>query len=256
MLPGCLHNCGNGWSGQSHKRYRGQDICRVLAGLKLVGSPSNPSLRSPRVESSSPSSNAPVSLADSLIHKWHGKLNTSGNFPAALPELQSLTDDAELRRTFEALVPEQERRRIARAILTGNLSLVVNTAKSGETFLPALNSHSPDDELAKRDRSANTAFQSGGPTRIRRKFACASIRGMVRWWFRAARGTSDEEKEAFGGMKRFGTNLRENVNASRLVFRVSEVRAQRGRPDPSTLPHKQGARVAPRLHSPRAHYSF
>ncbi len=53
---------------------------------------------------------APESPGDALIAKWRGKLTTSGNFVAALPELAAL-DDAELKRVFEAVIPEQERRR-------------------------------------------------------------------------------------------------------------------------------------------------
>jgi len=54
---------------------------------------------------------APASPADALINKWRGKLATNGNFPAALPELLELADDAELRRAFEAVIPEAERRK-------------------------------------------------------------------------------------------------------------------------------------------------
>jgi hypothetical protein len=72
-----------------------------------------------------------------------------------------------------------------------------------------------------------------------------SIRGMVRWWFRELGGASDEEKEAFGGMNRLGQRLRGQVNASRLVFRVSNVHAQRASPNPATLPHKQGGQSSP-----------
>jgi hypothetical protein len=72
-----------------------------------------------------------------------------------------------------------------------------------------------------------------------------SIRGMVRWWFRALGGTPDEEKEAFGGMNRMGQRLRDQVNASRLVFRASEFRGQRANPNPPTLPHKQGGQGSP-----------
>jgi RAMP superfamily len=72
-----------------------------------------------------------------------------------------------------------------------------------------------------------------------------SIRGMVRWWFRALGGTADEEKEAFGGMPGLGQRLRKEVMASRLVFRVSQVRAQRANPNPLTLPHKQGGQGSP-----------
>lgn len=76
-----------------------------------------------------------------------------------------------------------------------------------------------------------------------------SIRGMVRWWFRALGGTADEEKEAFGGMKRFGKHLANDVMASRLVFRVSQVRATRANPNPATLPHD------PRKLSPQAAFA-
>lgn len=73
-----------------------------------------------------------------------------------------------------------------------------------------------------------------------------SIRGMVRWWFRALGGTSDEEKAVFGGMKRFGNRLKDEVLASQLVFRVTQVQARPadalGLP---TLPHKQGGQASP-----------
>jgi hypothetical protein len=54
----------------------------------------------------------PASPADAIIAKWRGKLATSGNFVAALPELVALADDAELKRAFEAVIPESERRRL------------------------------------------------------------------------------------------------------------------------------------------------
>jgi len=54
---------------------------------------------------------APSSPADALIAKWRGKLATTGNFPAALPEIAALAHDADLKRVFEAVIPEQERRR-------------------------------------------------------------------------------------------------------------------------------------------------
>lgn len=72
-----------------------------------------------------------------------------------------------------------------------------------------------------------------------------SIRGMVRWWFRALGRTADEEKEAFGGMKHFGQRLKWRVNASRLVFRISNVRAKQASPNPPTLPHKQAGQASP-----------
>jgi CRISPR/Cas system CMR-associated protein Cmr1 (group 7 of RAMP superfamily) len=76
-----------------------------------------------------------------------------------------------------------------------------------------------------------------------------SIRGMARWWFSVLGGTPDEEKEAFGGMTRMGQRLRGQVNASRLVFRVSQVRAQRANPNPPTLMHD------PRKPSPQAAFA-
>jgi hypothetical protein len=72
-----------------------------------------------------------------------------------------------------------------------------------------------------------------------------SIRGMVRWWFRALGGSPDEEKAAFGGMTRFGQSLKGQVVASRLVFRVSDFDGQPAKPDPLTLPHKQGGQGSP-----------
>ena len=70
-----------------------------------------------------------------------------------------------------------------------------------------------------------------------------SIRGMVRWWFRALGGTSDEEKQVFGGMKKFGRQFASDVMASNLVFRV-RARPQRIIRSP-TLPHKQGGPASP-----------
>ena len=64
-----------------------------------------------------------------------------------------------------------------------------------------------------------------------------SIRGMVRWWFRVLGGTPDEEKQAFGGMKKFGRQFARDVMASQLVFRVSKFNARRANPNPATLPH-------------------
>lgn len=72
-----------------------------------------------------------------------------------------------------------------------------------------------------------------------------SIRGMVRWWFRALGGTADEEKEAFGGMKRFGQRLAGTVHASNLVFRITSATTRRASPNPATLPHKSGGLASP-----------
>jgi len=81
-----------------------------------------------------------------------------------------------------------------------------------------------------------------------------SIRGMVRWWFRQLEYqflSTDEqqcrqqlaairetEKQLFGG-------VHGGAVASRLVFRVSNVRAQLANPNPPTLPHKQGCQASP-----------
>ncbi len=72
-----------------------------------------------------------------------------------------------------------------------------------------------------------------------------SIRGMARWWFRALGGSADEEKQAFGGMNRFGEQLQGCTIASHLVFRVSHVQIERAEPKPLTLPHKSGGQASP-----------
>jgi CRISPR type III-B/RAMP module RAMP protein Cmr6 len=53
----------------------------------------------------------PASPTDTVIQKWRGRLTTKDNFSAALPELLVLADDTELRRAFDAVIPEQERRK-------------------------------------------------------------------------------------------------------------------------------------------------
>ncbi len=65
-----------------------------------------------------------------------------------------------------------------------------------------------------------------------------SIRGMVRWWFRALDGTREQEKALFGGIQ--GCAI-----ASRLVFRVDNVLAQKAHPNPATLPHKYDNQASP-----------
>lgn len=71
-----------------------------------------------------------------------------------------------------------------------------------------------------------------------------SIRGMVRWWFRALGGSADDEKSAFGGLNKFGQRTRDQVIASPLVFRVTAALVQRAKPNPFTLPHKPPSRDA------------
>jgi CRISPR type III-B/RAMP module RAMP protein Cmr1 len=101
----------------------------------------------------------------------------------------------------------------------------------------------------KRDVEVLTPLFNRGAYQDTPELRVPSIRGMVRWWFRALGGTADEEKEAFGGMKKFGRQLASEVMASRLVFRVSQVRAQRAVPNPPTLPH------APQKPSPQAAFA-
>lgn len=55
-----------------------------------------------------------LSQEEELIAKWRGKLATTGNFTIALPELAVVEDGATLRRIFEAVIPEGERRRLRR----------------------------------------------------------------------------------------------------------------------------------------------
>lgn len=97
----------------------------------------------------------------------------------------------------------------------------------------------------KRDIEVLTPLFNRGAYQDTPELRVPSIRGMVRWWFRALGGTSDEEKEAFGGMKNFGRHLANEVMASRLVFRVSQIRARRADPNPLTLPHKHGGQGSP-----------
>lgn len=97
----------------------------------------------------------------------------------------------------------------------------------------------------KRDIEVLTPLFNRGAYQDTPELRVPSIRGMVRWWFRSLGGTADEEKEAFGGMMKFGRGLAGEVIASPLVFRVSHVRVQRASPNPLTLPHKQGGQASP-----------
>lgn len=62
--------------------------------------------------SSAVAAEAPASPADAFIQKWRGKLNTRDNFPVALPEMLALSADTDLRRAFEAVVPETDRKKL------------------------------------------------------------------------------------------------------------------------------------------------
>jgi CRISPR type III-B/RAMP module RAMP protein Cmr6 len=79
-------------------------------GRKLPTSSAPTAGTSPQTVATAPTT-APASPADAFIAKWRGKLASTGNFPAALPELAAIASDAELKRAFEAVIPENERRR-------------------------------------------------------------------------------------------------------------------------------------------------
>lgn len=97
----------------------------------------------------------------------------------------------------------------------------------------------------KRDIQVLTPLFNRGAYQDTPELRVPSIRGMVRWWFRQLGGSSDQEKLAFGGMKKFGEKHANEVMASSLVFRVSGVRAQNANPKLFTLPHKHGGHASP-----------
>jgi CRISPR/Cas system CMR-associated protein Cmr1 (group 7 of RAMP superfamily) len=101
----------------------------------------------------------------------------------------------------------------------------------------------------KRDIEVLTPLFNRGAYQDTPELRVPSIRGVVRWWFRALGGSPDEEKEAFGGMKKFGRQLAGEVMASQLVFRVSSARLVRAHPNPPTLMHD------PRKPSPQAAFA-
>lgn len=74
------------------------------AGIGSIGAPST--------RTGCPdSTEAEVSPADRFIAKWRGKLTTKDNFPVALPEMVAIVDDTDLKRAFDAVIPENDRRR-------------------------------------------------------------------------------------------------------------------------------------------------
>lgn len=79
--------------------------------LGRKASPTSPAAPAGSVATRTAAPAAAATPADTCIAKWRGKLTTSGNFPAALPELAALADDADLKSAFEAIIPEAERRR-------------------------------------------------------------------------------------------------------------------------------------------------
>ena len=89
-----------------------------------------------------------------------------------------------------------------------------------------------------RDIELLTPCFCRGAYRDQPEIRVPSIRGMVRWWFRALGGSPDQEKALFGG-------VHNGAIASRLVFRVGSVSARRASSDPATLPHKSGGQASP-----------
>jgi len=59
----------------------------------------------------------PGSACDALLAQYKGMLTTTDNFRVVIPELRKLASDADLRRAFEALVPETERRSLKKGRL-------------------------------------------------------------------------------------------------------------------------------------------
>ena len=64
-----------------------------------------------------------------------------------------------------------------------------------------------------------------------------SIRGQLRWWFRALGGTYDDEKAVFGG-------VHQGATASKVVIRVNHVQGETA--EHKTLPHKHGGMSSPK----------
>lgn len=100
---------------------------------------SQPAVTAPGMSPAPNVSTAPVSPADSLILKWRGKLSATGNFPAALPEIAALAEDSDLKRVFEAVIPEQERRRNPKNNPYWQSFTSGRHAQAGKTILGRLN---------------------------------------------------------------------------------------------------------------------
>lgn len=89
-----------------------------LAGIDIAGlqarPPGNRSQPHPIRQALQPTrtSSQPSSSGDPLIDKWRGKLDSTGNFPAVLPELAAIADIERLRRVFQSIFPECEQRKL------------------------------------------------------------------------------------------------------------------------------------------------
>jgi len=67
----------------------------------------------PGLSQTSPTAPVPLtSPEEQIVKTWGGKLSTAGNFPVALPLVAGLADDAVLKKVFEAVIPEAERRKL------------------------------------------------------------------------------------------------------------------------------------------------
>jgi len=108
----------------------------------------------------------------------------------------------------------------------------------------------------KRDIEILTPLFNRGAYQDVPELRVPSIRGMVRWWFRALGGTADEEKMAFGGMMKFGVRRAGEVMASRLVFRVSSAHLVRAVPNPPTLLHDSSKPSPQAAFAPGATFSL
>lgn len=90
-----------------------------------------------------------------------------------------------------------------------------------------------------------TPYFGTGATQETNELRAPSIRGQVRWWFRALGGDFATEHAIFGGIKAQSASGPLAEHASRVVFRVEVVDQPASRPVPA-LPHKRGGDANPR----------
>ena len=85
-----------------------------------------------------------------------------------------------------------------------------------------------------------TPLFSTGSYKDRPEVRPPSLRGQLRWWFRALGGTFADEKEIFGGMvhKDERGRKKEEAKASAVIVRVSDVPPLSTIASMNTLPHK------------------
>lgn len=88
-----------------------------------------------------------------------------------------------------------------------------------------------------------TPLFSKGAYEDKPEIRASSIRGQLRWWFRALGGSSSDESRIFGAISSKQANRAQTL-ASKVVVRVSDIE---GKPDFfPTLPHKYGGASAPK----------